>query len=540
MTQRRVRITDTGPLPAGAGVGAPSDLDTEVAIIGGGPVGKLAALMLGRLGHRVVLFERKEQTYPLPRAVAHDAEIARILQSIGMPVTDLLDTVEPFNGLYEWVNGQDEILHVVDWRGLDSSGWHNTYFYNQPDLERHIERRLDEIPTVEVRRGETAELLDQDETSVRVRSGDRTIRARWLLAADGAKSTVRSTLGIGWTDLGYFHDWLVVDVIPRENMPPLTVAKQVADPTRPTTVVPGGPGRRRWEFMRLDGESTEELTDPTRIWQLLSPYGVTPDNADLERGVVYTFASGWADRFREGRVLLLGDAAHQMPPFAGQGLAAGIRDCKNLAWKLDLVLRGQAPPSLLDTYGSERQAHVSDFIDFSISLGRIICILDSAEAADRDRRMKAEVAAQVEPDPPPRPRLGAGVHLGEIGGYLSHQGRVSRDSESDVRFDDVFGGGALILSEAKDATALDPRLVDNLAALGVVAVCFDPGFEDTGSVRGFTDIAGTYRSWFDALGVRSMLIRPDLYVFGAGEAASLAQSYLSAVTDPVTGSLDPA
>lgn len=510
------------------------DADVDVVVIGGGPVGKFAALRLGRLGHSVVVFERKDAAYPLPRAVAHDAEIARVLQNTSMPVNELTDAVEPYDDLYVWKNGKGETLHEVDWRGFDSSGWNNTYFYNQPGMERHIEQRLTQQPSVEFRRGEHATLERQDDSHVVVRAGDEEITARYVLAADGAKSAVRTALGIGWTDLGYFHDWLVVDVIPSTDMQKISTATQLADPQRPTTVVPGGPGRRRWEFMRLEGESVEELTDPTRIWELLAPFSVTPDNAELDRGVVYTFSSGFATSFRSSRVFLLGDAAHQMPPFAGQGLAAGLRDCVNLSWKLDLVLNGKAPNSLLDTYGPERRAHVSDFIDFSISLGQIICILDEDEAAERDLRMKAEVAAANSPEAAPQPRLGEGIRSGDQGGYLSWQGKISVPDHDDIRFDDVFGPGALILGCAEDARALDEALVESLQNLGVAVTCFDPEFASATGIREFTDTAGTYRRWFDELGVNAVLIRPDLYVFGActvdDGSTQLARSYVQAVT----------
>lgn len=510
--------------------------DVDVAIIGGGPVGKMAALMLGRKGHRVTVLERKDHNYPLPRAVAHDAEIARILQNIDMSVTSMGDTIEPYDDLYVWVNGAGDTLHLVDWRGYDSSGWNNSYFYNQPGLERHIEQRLLQLPTVKLKRGETASLEHQDDSGVTVRFGEETIRAKYLLAADGAKSGVRTQLEIPWTDLGYFRDWLVVDIIPQKNMEPLTLAKQVADPHRPTTVVPGGPGRRRWEFMRLEGETVEELTAPERIWELLEPYGVRPDNAAVERGVVYTFSSGWASQFRDGRIMLLGDAAHQMPPFAGQGLAAGIRDCMNLSWKLDLVLNDKAPDSLLNTFGFERQAHVSDFIDFSISLGRIICILDEAEAAERDRSMKAEMESGVDPEAPPRPRLGAGVHRGELGGFLSLQGWVSDEKAADIRFDEAFGAGTLMVRDAEAARSLDVGLIEDLQSVGIVVTCFDPQFEATEGIHQFVDLAGTYRDWFDDLDVNALLIRPDAYVFGGGigldSAEELARGFLTAVSDP--------
>lgn len=510
--------------------------DVEVAIIGGGPVGKLAALMLGRRGHRVTVLERKDHNYPLPRAVAHDAEIARILQNIDMPVTSMVDTIEPYDDLYMWVNGADETLHLVDWRGYDSSGWNNAYFYNQPGLERHLEQRLLQLPTVELRRGETAVLEHQDDSGVTVRFGEEMIRASYLLAADGAKSGVRSQLEIPWTDLGYFHDWLVVDIVPQANMETMTLAKQVADPLRPTTVVPGGPGRRRWEFMRLDDETVEELTAPERIWELLEPYGVRPDNAAVERGVVYTFSSGWASRFRDERVMLIGDSAHQMPPFAGQGLAAGIRDCMNLSWKLDLVLNGKVPDSILDSFGTERQAHVSDFIDFSISLGKIICIRDEEEAAERDRSMKAEMMSEIEPEAPPRPRLGSGIHKGEFGGFLSLQGWVSAGENPDTRFDDVFGAGALVIGDPDEARALSDDLITELQDVGIIVTCFDPQFEARDGIHQFADSAATYGDWFDELGVTVLLIRPDAYVFGGasgpGSAEGLALEFLAAVHEP--------
>lgn len=508
--------------------------DVDVAIIGEGPVGKLAALMLGRNGHRVMLLERKDANYPLPRAVAHDAEIARILQNIDMPVTSLGDTIEPYDDLYMWVNGAGETLHLVDWRGYDSSGWNNAYFYNQPGLERHLEERLLRLPTVEFRRGETAALDDQDDSGATVRFGEETIRAKYLLAADGAKSGIRTQLEIPWTDLGYFHDWLVVDVVPQKNMEPLSLAKQVADPHRPTTVVPGGPGRRRWEFMRLDGETSEELTAPERIWELLEPYGVRPDNAAIERGVVYTFASGWASRFCDGRDLLIGDAAHQMPPFARQGLAAGIRDCMNLSWKLDLVLSYKAPDTVLDTFGPERQAHVSDFIDFSISLGQIICILDEEEAAERDRAMRADLESEVEPEAPPRPRLGSGIHSGDLGGYLSLQGWVCEADGPEIRFDEAFGAGSLMVGDAELARSLNVELIDSLQDVGIVVTCFDPQLEATAGIHQFADTAGTYRDWFDESGIDAVLIRPDAYVFGGasgpGSADELARGILTAVS----------
>lgn len=503
--------------------------DYDVIVVGGGPVGKMAALMLGRKGHRVLVCERKEVPYPLPRAVAHDAEIARIFQAVGMPVDGMPDAVEPYDDLYVWVNGADETLHLVDWRGIDPSGWNNTYFYNQPAIERHLNAKLDQYPTVTTMRGVVATFAGQDADRARVNLIDPdgksdSVTARFVIGADGANSGVRNSLGLDWTDLGYFFDWLVVDVLPKPGLEVTSLAKQIADPVRPTTVVPGGPGRRRWEFMRLEGELVEELTDPVKIWELLAPFNVTPETAEIERGVVYSFASGWSSDWRRERVLLAGDAAHLMPPFAGQGLAAGFRDCLNLSWKLDLVLRGIVPADVLDTYSTERIAHVSDFINFSISLGKIICILDPEEARLRDEAMIGALAAGRAPEPPPAPRLGGGVHVGEQGGYLSWQGRITTaDHSIPVRFDDVFGAGALIVTKADDLWGIDEEIIARLARLGIAVVSCDPAAIDH-EIPVFDDADGTYQTWMASLGADVVLVRPDFYLYGAGTGAEAAQS----------------
>ena len=520
-------------------------IDSDVVIIGMGPVGKMAALLLARAGHSVTILERKDATYPLPRAVAHDAEIARVLQHAGMPVDSMPDAVEPYDDMYVWVNADDDVLHQVDWTGIDPSGWNNTYFYNQPALERHLDEKLQNLPRVDIRRGVDARVTGQGSGGVEIDVqdvADQTVtrfRARYALGADGASSNTRTAVEVPWHDLGYFFDWLVVDVIPGPGLEVTHLAKQVCDPKRPTTVVPAGPGRRRWEFMRLNDESVESLVDPERIWQLLKPFGVTTANSAIERGVVYTFNSGWAENWRVNRVFLLGDAAHQMPPFAGQGLAAGFRDCVNLAWKLDLVLRGIAEDDLLDSYASERITHVSDFIDFSRSLGQIICITDPAAAAKRDRVMIAERESGRTPQPPPAPRLGAGVHSGDRGGYLSRQGVVLLEgSDSPQKFDDAFGSGALIVAEPVEDMPVSSR--ETLKALGIAVTSFGgPASVINQEWARFEDVNGTYAQWFREWGVTAVLVRPDFYVFGTAssgeELLTLASDYVRAVTGKSTG-----
>jgi 2-polyprenyl-6-methoxyphenol hydroxylase-like FAD-dependent oxidoreductase len=283
------------------------------------------------------------------------------------------------------------------------------------------------------------------------------------VGADGANSFVRKSLWLDFEDRGFFFDWLIL--VPTKPMHFSPSAWQLCDPARPTTIVPGGPGRRRWEFMVLPGESPEELSSPASAWRLLEPWGVTPDDAELERSAVYRFQARCADTWRNGRGLIAGGAAHLMPPFAGEGMCAGLRDSVALAWRLDLILNGRAGDALLDSYGEERKGHVRHYIDFSMELGKIICITDPQEAAEHDRRMIAEHAASdgtpVDTD---MAYLGPGLwrqgsaHADE----LSVQGVVEANGHRG-RFDDVVGRGWTVLGRGTSpAEMLTPEQTDQL------------------------------------------------------------------------------
>lgn len=483
---------------------------SDVVIVGLGPVGKLLAILLGRQGHTVTVVDRKTEGYPLPRAVTHDFEFARILQSIGLAPDTIPDITQPYDSMYVWRNADLQTLVEVDWSGVGSSGWYNTYFFSQPALEDRMEAVLSALPSVTVLRGWSAEVLSDDATVtarlVRIADDEeRIVEARYLVGADGANSTVRRWAGIDWHDLGFFYDWLVVDVIPDPSLAFPHVAIQTCDIARPATMVPGGPGRRRWEFMRLPHETIESLNRTERAWELLEPFGIRPENSELERHSVYTFQAGWATRWRQGHVLLAGDAAHLMPPFAGQGLGAGLRDVTNLAWKLRAVLDGRAAEAILDSYADERLPHIREFIDFSVELGRVICITDPDEAAARDTRMIAELEKGNPPPAPPAPLLGPGLHLPDAGS-LSPQGSVRAGADV-VRFDDLHPGGVLLLASGALRARLGSEAAGILTAWGFDVVALDE----------IDDVHDTYAPWLAGLG-EAVLIRPDFYTFGASDA----------------------
>jgi flavoprotein hydroxylase len=491
----------------------------DVAIVGWGPVGQLLAILLGQRGHRVAAVERWPEPYPLPRAVHFDHEVGRILQSAGVAGALAGRTVPA--PVYEWRNARGETLIRF---GRDTerslSGWPESSMFCQPELEAILDARALSLPGVALERGAEAVALAADADGVtlearRAGGGTRTLRARYAVGCDGANSFVRGRIGSGWHDLGFHFDWLVVDLLPSDPRWDGPINWQLCDPARPTTLVSGGPQRRRFEFMRLPHESLDELNRPDTAWRLLERWGLHPGNAKLERHAVYSFRARWADRWRSGRTLLAGDAAHQMPPFAGQGMCAGLRDAANLAWKLDLVLRGLAGEALLDSYMTERAPHVSAMIQLSVALGRVICVADPAEADARDRRMSAEAKAQAAPTDPTLPPLGPGCFAAgsPAAGELFVQDLVRQRGVSGL-FDDVVGRGFALLSPAGDpAAALDPGSAAWFASLGGLTAHVAPGAP-------VEDANGGYARWFAKHGAAVALVRPDFAVFGT--AARLA------------------
>jgi flavoprotein hydroxylase len=464
----------------------------------------------------------------------HDA--ARILASVGL--AEVLPTLSEPGEDYQWRNGKGEMLLRLPFDDTSYSGWPLVSLFTQPRLEAALEQLARTIPGVDILRGWEAVDLAEDASAVCLtvaesagdepvlRDGVRqlhTLRAAYLVGCDGANSFVRSRMNTPITDLGFHYDWLVLDVIPHDKdrvWSPLN--QQICDPARPTTAVSGGPGRRRWEFMRLPGETVAGLSREDKAWELLAPYDIDPGNATLERHTIYTFQARWADTWRQGRLLVAGDAAHQMPPFAGQGMCSGLRDAANLTWKLDLVLSGHAQDGLLDTYTTERRQDLRHAIDQSLFLGGIICQSDPAAAAERDARMIAErrdgnddkVLSLFSPQ-----NLAGNLMMSDAdgaplvsAGQLSRQGKVRFQGRTGL-FDQIVGTGFTLLATQDPRDVLDQPSLGWCKELGIrlLRVTGDRTADGPADV---VDLDGVYLSHLAESGQMGLLVRPDFYIFG--------------------------
>ena len=389
----------------------------DVVIVGYGPVGAVLANLLGRDGIDVAVFEPSHDVYHLPRAAHFDDEVMRVFQSIGL-ASAVLRTAAPVRGM-DFVAADGTVLFgfSADDRPR-RHGWEAGYMFYQPDLETELRAAIERRPSVDVHLGHEVVALvpDDDGVAVTVRNTSTgavtTARAAYVVGCDGARSFVRRELGIELDDSGFDQPWLVVDTMLRADahveLPDRIL--QICDPRRPTTFVPSAGAHRRWEFMAVDGETADDLLDPVRIAELLAPWVTVGCDVDVIRTAVYSFHALVARSWRRGRVLLAGDAAHQMPPFLGQGMCAGIRDTANLSWKLAMVLDGRATDGLLDTYQQEREAHVRAIIELAVSLGGIIQTTDPAIAAARDESLRSSAGAAGEA--PGMPALGRALGHG--------------------------------------------------------------------------------------------------------------------------------
>ncbi|MFD5537360.1 bifunctional 3-(3-hydroxy-phenyl)propionate/3-hydroxycinnamic acid hydroxylase [Streptomyces sp. NPDC127079] len=513
------------------------DINVDVAIVGYGPGGAVLASLLGQRGHRVAVLEKFPSPYNLPRMSTLDGEIARVLQHAADPVEALKDSLPQTSVTIFGADGKPAL--VGDWSST-ACGHPLRLSLHQPNIEAAMHTRVDDCPSVQVHWGALAtgveDLGDRVVvTAARNADGEQLrVNARYAVGMDGGSSFVREAVGIGM-DVLHHHDdeWLMTDydvIDPEVATPPSEVHLEVP---RAYYWGPNGDRRCRIDMRLLPDDPSEVRTHEHALGFLRDKTGIDPQSVRVTRQVNYRFRSEIADRMRVGNVFIGGDAAHLMTPAGAQGSCSAMRDAINLAWRLDLVLDGRAPASVLDGYGPERLAHVAPLIQNSLMTWSLTTESDPEKAAARDAFLRSGVAPL-----PSNPTLTTGFlqrtadgGLAPLAGSLSPQGRV-RSGERATLLDDVVGFGFQLVSRIPVAELLTPAHTDLLEQLGVHVLVLDPDHVE--------DVDGTYGSFLDDHGLVAYLSRPDFYLFGTAATADDLPALIDALAGALTRTELPA
>lgn len=523
-----------------ASAGSPRDSlkTTDILVVGYGPSGATVANLLGKRGYRVIVADQAATIYDKPRAITADQEALRIFQEIGV-VDEVTATTTPHPGTdFVGVEGQ-VIKRFYPAPPPNALAWEPSFMFVQPELEATLRRNIERQANIEVLLQHRFVDLTQDEDGVtavlqRVEDGaDVQVRARYVVAADGASSAVRKKFAAPIEDLAFDEWWIVVDAWIKGpvELPPRCV--QYCRPSRPGTYIVGPDTLRRWEIKMLPHETPKDFESHDAVWRVLGEF---VDTSALEhcRTAVYRFHALVVQEWRQGRVFLMGDAAHQMPPFLGQGLCAGVRDAFNLAWKLDAVMRLGVSPTLLDTYTAERKRHVRTVVGHAKSFGLIIGELDEAAARERDRRLGDELASGRAETV--RQRFIPGLETGLVdhgaggvqaagAGELFVQPHVRQQgAEAWQLFDDVLGTRwAVVAQDPAVLQGLDATTKAQWQALeGRCAVVHAAGTPaPLASVEGgvWEERDNLLANWLKAQGGVAVIARPDRYVYGVARSA---------------------
>jgi 3-(3-hydroxy-phenyl)propionate hydroxylase len=490
-------------------------MNVDVAIVGFGPVGATLANLLVQQGVSVAVLERESDVYHLARAGHLDAEVMRVLQGIG-----IADALEPQTGQTKgmrFVDAGGKLL--MEWkRGGERgpSGWVSDYMFYQPTLETLLRDRLKGAEGFHQLLLHDVYAIEPDTGGVTVRAEDTvddrivSVRARYVVGCDGARSLVRRVIGTDHVDLGFRQRWLVVNVQAHEDPGFEPVSIQHCNPTRPGYATSSGQ-RLRWEFMVHDGESARELMRHDNVWNLIesSVQPISRSQGEITRLAVYTFESLIARSWRAGRLLIAGDAAHRMPPFLGQGMCAGMRDASNLAWKLAAVIEGSAGDALLDTYASERAPHVTEFTRGAIEAGRFVQLSDPAQVDARIRDMRDNPRQYA----PPNPYLGPGLSLQHGSHGIGRQ--FVQPAIAGRRLDDIVGHRFAVVAR--------PGFLTGSIAPSALATKW-PALQAIELSRDREAALAPY----DA---PAIVIRPDRYVHAAAKDASRLLAVLAGLSD---------
>ncbi|MCP5080470.1 MAG: 3-(3-hydroxyphenyl)propionate hydroxylase [Alphaproteobacteria bacterium] len=494
-------------------------IEVPVLIIGAGPTGLLTANLLGTYGVECLVIERNQALTDQPKAILLDDEGLRALQAAGLAGEVMAQVILGYGARYYEPDGT--CFAKID-APVTEHGFPRRNSFLQPNLERSLLRGLERFQNVRCDFSTELKQFKEDPdgicATVTTVGGTLEIRSQVMLGCDGGRSTVREQLGIEMPGRTDSRDWVVVDTT---NDPDADrFSKFFCDPERPMVSIPAPGGGRRYEYMIMPGEDPADLSKRDRVRQILGKFRTIPDE-DMTRAVVYTFHARVAERLQAGRALLLGDAAHLTPPFAGQGMNAGLRDAFNVAWKAALLVGGKAGTGILGTYENERRGPIEEMIDYAVSLGEIVMPVGGFDEAARAQILDALIPARGALKPKPQaaytagwvmPGLGANQSL--VGSALPQPLVCMPDGETWL-LDNQLGPGFSLIGfgaealEQIHALASGPLSTLSPTPFGLVPPGAQPRQAAFGTVLSVAETSPTPTPEVDN---QILLVRPDRFV----------------------------
>jgi len=525
-----------------------TQLRADIIIKGAGPVGLSFANLLGTYGIKTLVLEQNATTVEEPRAIGLDVESGRALQAMGLEKVTAPDMIHGFE--LDYLNAKGDTILDLE---INASPYGRAQMssFIQPIFEQQLCDGTNRFDCVDVCFNHRVDQITQtnDEAIATGVTSDGTpfeARAKYLVGCGGGKSLVRKTIGIKMLGYSNPQPWLVIDTID-PGLDNGVGVRFFCDPARPAMTMKKAHKHRRWEWMLHPDEVHEDFLDQSRIDALLAPH-TDPSQVTMLRKCIYSFNSIVAEHYRQGRLFLAGDAAHMMPPFAGQGMNSGIRDAVNLSWKLAAVIKGDADPALLDSYEKERRKHVVALTKIANRLGSIIMPTQKWRAALRDIVLKTMTRFAVTKELLRSsflvaPKLAGGGFVTSGPGSSARSGEmiiqpnVTNAKGASGMLDDFLSPGFVVLGIGHDPSIeLSPEALEICHTLNAQLVKVSTANEPTSATSDavqLCDADGALEKWRgDSPAI--ILLRPDRFV-GVTFAQENAVAALSNFTEHMKG-----